>query len=139
MLWRLKALYLAVAMLSLYLFPVNCKRINADRNFRHKQNYSWDSLSFGMLRSVIWKLVTNVSGQSVGQIFKGPAFDEASVTKNLRWESFQKIDLIHNGVESWYYEWKLLLIFSRPEIQIACLKVRGLCSFKDEERIKFSI
>jgi hypothetical protein len=31
----------------------------------------WDLLSFGMLRSVVWWLCTDVSGQPIGHIFKG--------------------------------------------------------------------
>ena len=98
----LKAPYLTVAMLSPYLSPVNCRSRKINGNFRNKLNYSWCRWSSGMLRSVIWMLVTSVSRQSVGKIFKFPAVEGTPVTKNICWESFQKRDLIHKEGESLY-------------------------------------
>ena len=77
---KIKRTVFAVVMLSIYLTNVNWKSRNVDGNFTNKLNYSLDRRSFGMLRSVVLKLVTSVSGQSVGQIFKGPAVEETSVT-----------------------------------------------------------
>ena len=77
---KIKRTVFAVAMLSIYLSDVNWKSRNVDGKFKDKLNFSLDRRPFGILRSVVLKLVTSVSGQSVGQIFKGPAVEETSVT-----------------------------------------------------------
>jgi len=56
------------------------------RDFRLPPQYIWVLHSFGMLRSVNWQLVTDVSGQTINPICKGQAVHSFSLedgTDNL--------------------------------------------------------
>ena len=69
------------------------------RDFRLSSLYKWDFHSFEMLVSVCWSLITNVSGQPVGPIFKGQIVQEkcqgqlgTQVCTNIHWVRSQKIE-----------------------------------------------
>jgi hypothetical protein len=47
----------------------------------YKVNYRWNLPSSVMLRSVDWWLVTEVSGQHIGPIFKGEAVQETLLSE----------------------------------------------------------
>jgi hypothetical protein len=66
--------------LSRYQSPVNCSSRKVDGNFTHKVKYCWDLRSSGMLRSIDWLLVADVSEQPICPIFNGQAVQETSVT-----------------------------------------------------------
>ena len=56
------------------------------RDFRLPSQYSWVLHSSGMLRSVNWQLVTDISGQIINPIFKGQAIHSLTLedgTDNL--------------------------------------------------------
>ena len=69
-------------MLSLYQFPVYYRSRKVEGSFTHKVNYRWDLCLSGMLHSIDWKLVTEVSGQPIGPIFKGQVIQEMSETNS---------------------------------------------------------
>jgi len=50
-------------------------RAGLDTEEKRKTFYPRDLYSSGMLRSVIWYFVTEVSGQTIGTIFKGQAVE----------------------------------------------------------------
>lgn len=56
---------------------------STERDVRLPQRCQWDIRSCAMLRSIDWWSVTDVSGQHVGPIFKGPAVQEDCLTDRL--------------------------------------------------------
>jgi len=49
------------------------------RDFRLPARCKWDLPSFGILRSVYWQFITDVSGQPIGPIFKGSPLEVGSI------------------------------------------------------------
>jgi hypothetical protein len=67
----------------------------------NKVNYRWDFRSSGVLGSVDWWLVTDVSGQTIGSVIKDQAVRELWVTNydsNLRKVPEERKSHLQRGV-----------------------------------------